>query len=91
MLGPAPTIELTASGAVKATPGHVLSVVLTGGSDAASVILYDAASATGTKLVTLKVAAGASVVYCPPRSIPFGTACYAGITGTSPAIYVQYE
>ena len=91
MLGPAEIVEKTENGAVKSNPGAVISVVLTGGSDAATLILYDNTAASGTKLVTLKAAANTTVPYVPPRSFSFGKGCFAALTGTSPAAYIQYE
>ncbi len=90
-MGPTEIVEKTENGAVKSAPGHLVSVVLTGGSDAATLIIYDNTAASGTKLITLKAAANTTVPYVPPRSIPFGKGCFAALTGTSPAAYIQYE
>lgn len=79
-----------ASGAVKATAGYVYSVVLTGGSDAASVTLKDGGSSGDAKMV-LKAAAGATVVYNFTRGLTFATGIYATITGTTPDVTIGYR
>lgn len=82
--------EITADGAVKSAPGALCSVVLTGGSDAATLVLYDNTAASGSKLVTLKAAANTSVVYAPAQPVAAGKGIYADISGTGPAAYVSY-
>lgn len=89
MIGPAQSVERTTDGAVKATSGLLVSVVLTAGSDAATVILYDDPDSTdGNKVVTLKVAANTSVVFAPATPVAFGRGLYADLSGTDPVIYV---
>ena len=82
---------VTADGAIKAAPGALCSVVLTGGSDAATLVLYDNASAaSGTVLLTLKAAAATSIVFTPAQAAAVGKGIYADITGTAAAAYVAF-
>lgn len=85
------SVEKTSSGLVKTGPGQLCSVILTGGSDAASLILYNNTTNSGTIVVTLKVAAGATVVFTPVQPWPFTAGLYATISGTGPAVYVGYQ
>lgn len=83
----------TASGVVKAGPGRVVSVVLAGGADASTLILYDHASAaSGTELLRLSaVAAGSAAVSFGEEAILAATGIYAALTGTAPVATVQFE
>lgn len=90
MIGPVTQVEKTSSAAVKSTPGMLCGVVLTGGSDAASVIIYDNTAGSGTILLTLKAAANTSIIWTPAQPVSAGTGIYAALTGTSPAVDVSY-
>lgn len=92
MGGPYQSTVLAASALVKTGPGVVYAVTLTGGSDAASVILYDNTTGSGTQVwATVKAAAGATVHVDLPGGVVFGTGCYATITGTTPSIAVSWR
>lgn len=80
---------LAASALVKTGPGVVHSVVLTGGSDAATLVLGDEVATGGDAIVTLGAAAGASV--SAVLDVAFGVGLYATITGTAPAVTVSYR
>lgn len=85
------SVEKTTDGAVKASGGQLCSVVLTAGSDTATVVLYNNPSAaSGTKVLTLKAAANTSVVFTPVQPLSFSAGLYADLTGTDPAVYVGY-
>lgn len=91
MIGPAASVVLASSAQVKTGPGAVYGVVVTGGSDAASLILYDNTSGADPKIIgTIKAAATVSVAVSFPNGIVFGAGCYATITGTAPSITVVY-
>ena len=92
MLVPVASTEITADGAAKASPGAVVAVVLTAGTGAAaSLILYDNASAaSGTKLLTLRAPQGESVPFTPAAPIKAANGIYADIGGSGAAAYVAY-
>lgn len=90
-MGPAPITEKTSAGAIKTSPGHLVSLVLTPAAAVATVTLYDNTAASGTVLVSLQAAAnGNSVPFAPPRGIAFN-ACYLDISGSGAKAYVQSE
>lgn len=82
--------RLTADGQVKSGPGALVAVVLTAGTDLATVTLYDNTAASGTVLCTLKAAANSSVVFTPARPYAFAKGCYADLSGTGPEVTVVY-
>ncbi len=79
--------HLTADATVHAVPGRVTCVVLTGGSDAATLVLKDGGSGGTTKL-TIKAAINTTVVV-PLRGATFETDIYADLTGTGPAAMIE--
>jgi hypothetical protein len=84
-------VEKTSDGAVKAAGGALAAVVLTGGSAAATVDLYDNPSAaSGSKLITLKCAANTSVTFCPAFPVVASIGIYADLTGTGAQVFVAY-
>jgi hypothetical protein len=91
MMGQAVAIvNKTASGAVKSGPGLLVGAVLAGGSDAATLILYDNTAGSGTILCKLAAAAGTTAVFCPAVPIVCGVGIYAALTGTAPSASVAY-
>ena len=91
MLVPVRSTEVTADAIVSAVPGALCAVLLTGGSDAATIILYDNASAaSGTILATLKAAANVTVSFCPANPLAVSKGIYADITGTVMSAYVSF-
>lgn len=92
MMVPHSSTEVTSDSVVKAASGYLVSVLLTAGSAAATIVLYDNASAaSGTVLATLKTsAANISVQWSPAQPIAFQNGIYADITGASATAYVAY-
>jgi hypothetical protein len=80
---------LAASDLIKTGPGVLHSLTLTGGSDAATVVLGDEVATAGDSIVALAAAAGASV--CAVLDVAFGVGLYATITGTAPKVTVAYR
>jgi hypothetical protein len=81
---------VAATGDITTANAYLRSVVLTGGSDAATVVVR-AGGSGGTVILTLKAATASTA----PQAV-FGRAyCGAGIhvtvTGTAPAVTVEYE
>lgn len=90
MCEPAAHKTLTADGAVKTGPGALVAVVLTGGSDQASVVLYDNTAASGTVLCMLTVAANSSGDFAPCLPYVFSKGIYADLSGTNPSVTVVF-
>lgn len=82
-------LEATSTGTAVPTPSVLHSVVLTAGSDAASIVLRDASG--GPALLTLKAAANASAVWQSSKGVFFGTEIHTTFTGTSPLAYIEYS
>ncbi len=81
--------EADATGDVVARDCMLHSVTLTGGSDAATIVIRDA---SGTDpVLTLKAAANASVEWRSgaKEGVFFGAAVHATLTGTAPLAYVE--
>ena len=81
--------HLTADGLIHTGPGSIDSVILTAGSDAATLIIYDNTAGSGTVIVTLKAILETSVQWTP-RGHVFGRGAYGVITGTSPEAVIVY-
>lgn len=82
--------QVNATGNVTtAVPAVLRSVLLTAGSDAASVVVKDGSS--GATLLTLKAAANSSVQWRAVRGVHVGTAIHATFTGTSPVASFEYD
>jgi hypothetical protein len=92
-LGVATTSGLkTADGVVASLPAKIHSVVLAGGSDASSVIVYDNASAaSGTVLVKLVAVAGDCQIYHSPNGLMCNNGIYVDVSGTGVGVTVHYE
>ena len=64
-------------------PQRFLGLSLAGGSDAATAIVYDAQSATGTIVARLAAAAGTSASFTAPHSgVKVATNLFVAVTGT---------
>lgn len=72
-----------------AKPAVLYSVVLTGGSDAATLVVKDGSS--GSTLLTLKAAANTTVQWRAVRGVHIGTAIHATFTGTGPVAAFEYD
>ena len=85
--------EKTSSAAIKSGAGYLGGVIiLTDGTNDATVILYDNTSASGTKLFEMKVAGGNNgkdIMF--PLPITFTKGCYASISGTGASCIVYYQ
>jgi len=91
MIGPAAHAAVAADGIVKAANGQLVGATLTAGSDTATLILYDNASAaSGTKLATLKAAANTTASFTPAVPYVATKGIYADIDGTGPVATVVY-
>jgi hypothetical protein len=80
-------IAVSAIMSAASSRGVIRHVVLTGGSDAASVVVYNGQDNTGVKLLTLKAAAGVSIAL-NPTAIPFTNGVYVAVTGTAPEVNI---
>lgn len=80
---------LAASALIKTGPGLIHSVTLTGGSDAATVVLGDEVATAGDSITALAAAAGVSA--SAVLDVAFGVGLYATITGTAPKVTVAYR
>jgi len=84
------TVATTA--AILAEPGTLHGAVLTAGSDAATLIVYDNTNAaTGTVLVKLGAAATTSVCWSPDWAVSARVGVYAAVTGTGPSATVYFK
>lgn len=89
--------RLTADTAVKAAAGTLGGVILLGdGTNAATVRIYDNASAaSGTSLAELVVAASTTnrteTWMAPGGGVPASAGIYADLTGTGAVVYVYYR
>ena len=83
---------VTSDSAVKAANGQLVAVSLTAGdAAAATLILYDNASAaSGTVLVSLKAAQGETVSFTPVYPYSAANGIYADIGGSGAAATVVY-
>ena len=80
---------LAASALIKTGPGVIHTVTLTGGSDAATVVLGDEVATAGDSIIALAAAAGVSA--SAVLEVAFGVGLYATITGTAPKVTVSYR
>lgn len=90
MSGPYAYKNLAASGLVKTGPGVLCSIVLTGGSDAATAIVYDNTAASGDVIVSLG-APTADKTVAASLDVVFSVGCYVALTGTDPSCTVSYR
>ena len=80
---------LAASALIKTGPGIIHTVTLTGGSDAATVIIGDEVATAGDTIIALAAASGVSTT--ARLDVAFGVGLYATITGTAPKVTVSYR
>jgi len=79
------------SGVVKASPAMLGGVVLAAGSDTATVIIYDNASAgSGTVLVKLTAVTNTSASVIFPSPVVASKGLYAAVTGTAMSVSVLF-
>lgn len=85
-------VEVSATGDVTTVvPAYLHSVVLTAGSDAATLLVKD--DSTGDTRLTLKAAASTSVVWnsSSKEGVFFGTTIHATLTGTAPVADFEFS
>jgi len=68
----------------------LFGIHLTSGSDAASMSVYNAITATGTPIVLKVASGGAGEFSFEPTGIPFDTGLFIATTGTSPTYVVRF-
>ena len=68
----------------------LFGIHLTSGTDAASMSVYDATSASGTPIVLKVASGGAGEFRFEPTGIPFSTGLFIATTGTSPTYVVRF-
>jgi len=80
-----------ASAVISASKGAFYGATLTGGSDAATLIVYDnATEASGTVILKLGAAAGATASWAPGVRRAVSNGVYAALTGTAPSATVLF-
>lgn len=89
MLVPAAIKYTNASALIRTGSGMLISALLTGGSDAATLTIYDNTEASGTVLAVLKAAANTSVSWTPGPAV-CKTGLYAALAGTGPVATLVY-
>jgi len=75
---------------VKSGPGEITGVILTAGSDTATLILYDNTAGSGTVILNLSAVANTSVTLDLSHPAAFGKGCYAVTTGAAENASVFY-
>lgn len=83
--------QITATGTVYNGKGYLKSLILAGGSDAATAAIKDGSG--GGAIATLKAAAGTTATWSAgdPVGVFFGTTIYATLTGTSPTLTGEFD
>ena len=88
----AAVLTLAASGIISAQPGHFIGAALAAGADAATMILYDNASAaTGTVICKLSAELTGGANFAPGTQIYVKNGIYAALTGTAPLGTVVFK
>lgn len=91
--------RVTADVAITGAPARVYRIDLYGTTDACSLLLYNAASATGTEVYGMvapftdadaSAARSVSISFCDVGGIDFSSKIFADITGTSAVAYVWW-
>lgn len=84
-------IDVSSSSAIRVRSGAIVAILLTAGSDTATLVLYDNNTTdSGTKLATVKVRANTSFVWQPSLPYAFDNGIFAVIVGTSANATVVY-
>jgi hypothetical protein len=86
-------VNISATGKVVDGPLFLKSIVVTGGSNLASVAVEDSTAGGGTTLIALASAAGTSAAWhsADRRGVFFSKAIYATVSGASPSASFEYE
>lgn len=80
----------TATATYASGAGHLIAVNLCAGADAATVIVYDNTSASGTIICKLGAGIGLSDSFAPSVPVSFATGLHLVISGTTPHISAQW-
>lgn len=84
-------IDVGSSRPVRIRSGAIVAVLLTAGTDTATLILHDnSVSATGVKLATVKARADTSFVWQPSLPYAFENGIFASLGGTNSSATVVY-
>lgn len=83
----------TTTGAFVSGDARLKSVVLTAGSDVATLTIDDSTDGAGADLLALKAAANTSVAWtaADPQGVLFATAIHGTLAGTGPSATIEYE
>ncbi len=81
----------SADAQIKSNSGTVWGAQLKGGSDTATLVLYDGTDATGKKIAELSAAAGALSSITFPAGVSFADGLWADVSGTGPSYVVWNE
>lgn len=81
---------VAATGDITTANAYLRSVVLTGGSDAATVVVR-AGGSGGTVILTLKAAINTTAPQAVFGRVYCGAGIHVTVTGTAPAVTVEYE
>ena len=84
-------VRLAATGAVLATPGEVVAILLTSGTASQKVILTNDATGAGTALVEVSAVANDYAFVELPGGIQFDTAIYGTLSGTGALAYIAID
>jgi hypothetical protein len=86
-------VRRTTSGAVKATPGRLVGLVLFGGATATSAKFTNDANGAGTPLLDVNVAATdtVSIDLSSVGGIYFSSKIYVTVAGTNMRVHVFYD
>lgn len=86
------SVEKTSSGLIVTGNTRLIAIILTAGSDTASVAVDNSTDGSGSVLATLKAATNTSRTFTIGHpGIKASTGLYATITGSTPKIYVVYR
>jgi len=86
------SIEKTSSGLIVSGNTRMVAIILTAGSDAATVVVDDSTDGSGSVLATLKTVANTSRPFTIGHpGIKASDGLYVTITGTDPKVYVVYR
>ena len=81
----------TADAQLKSTSGIFWGAQLKGGSDTATLVLYDGTSASDKKICELSAAAGILSDIHLTAGVSFSTGLFADVSGTGPEYVIWFE
>ena len=89
--GRSKTISTTAGTAIVTGPCVIHHISLSAGADAATLIIYDALTATGTEITLNAAITTTTSLDFGPTGIYFATGLTTATTGTTPTHHVAYQ